>query len=193
MGVVGGLGLVGVDVHGGGAAHVDANHNVVEDQLTAFTAAGDLDDLAVLDAHFSGVLLGDVQVTLGDDDALGQIQLALGPDQLAGAGALHVAALADGSVDAQGTGVGGGDLHLVSLAGGAQDGHVGHLLLGADDGQTLVAGVLAGIGQGLADGQLIALAKQLFHGLLGQVDMTGRRFDHERHGDVPPCTRRAVS
>ena len=120
-------------------------------------------------------------MALRHDDALGQLHLAGRPNQLTGAGALHIAAFADGGVDAQGAGVGGGDLHLIRLAGGAENGHVGHFLLGADDGQALVAGVLAGIGQGLADGQLIALAEQLLHRLLGQMDVTGGSLDHETH------------
>ena len=138
--------LVGVDVHGGGTVGVHANHHVVEDQLTTLAAAGDLDDLAVLDAQLLRLVLQNVEVTLCHDDALGQLHLAGGPDELTGTGALHVAALADGGVDAQRAGVGSGDLHLIRLTGGPEDGDVRHLLLGADDGQTLVAGVLTGIG-----------------------------------------------
>ena len=122
-----------------------------------------------------------MQVPLGDDYTLAQLHLALGAHQLTCAGALHMAALADGSRDAQSGGVGGGDLHLVSLTHRPQNGHIGHFLLGPHDGQPLIAGILAGIGQGLADSQLIALAEQLLHRLLGQVDVAGRRFDHERH------------
>ena len=33
-----------------------------------------------------------------------------------------------------------------------------------------------------ADGELIALTEQLLQRLLGQVNVTGRRFDHKRHG-----------
>ena len=85
-------------------------------------------------------------------------------------------------IDAQRAGIGGGQLDLIHLTHGTQDGHVGHLLLGAHHGQTLVAGELAGIGQGLADGEFIALTEQLLQRLLGQVNVTGRRFDHKRHG-----------
>ena len=154
-----------------------------EDQLAALTAAGDADDLLIFDAHGRGVLLADVQVALGDDDALAQLDLALRPDQLTCAGALDVAALADGCVDAEVAGVGGGELDLIGLAHGAEDGDVGLLTLGADDGQALVAGELARVGQVLALGQLIALAEQLFHRLLRQVDVTGGCFNHKRHSD----------
>ena len=168
--VAGGLGFVGVDVHRGRAADVHADDDVVEDQLAALAAAGDADDLLILDAHGRGVLLADVQVALGDDDALAQLDLALRPDQLTCAGALDVAALADGRIDAEVAGIGGGELDLIGLAHGAENGDVGLLTLGADDGQALVAGELAGVGQVLALGQLIALTKQLFHRLLRQVD-----------------------
>ena len=168
-------------MHGGGAVLVDADDHIVEDQLAALAAAGHADDVLILDAQLGGVLLQDVQVALGHDDALAQLHLAGRPDQLTGAGALDIAALTDRRVDTQCAGVGGGDLHLIGLADGPEDGHVGHLLLGAHDGQALVAGVLAGIGQGLADGQLIALAEQLLHRLLCQMDVTGGSLDHETH------------
>ncbi len=124
-----------------------------------------------------------MQVALGDDDALAQLDLALRPDQLTCAGALDVAALADGRVDAEVAGIGGGELDLIGLAHGAEDGDVGLLTLGADDGQALVAGELAGVGQVLALGQLIALTKQLLHCLLRQVDVAGGCFNHKRHSD----------
>ena len=44
--------------------------------------------------------IGDVQMALRHDDALGQLHLAGRPNQLTGAGALHIAAFADGGVDA---------------------------------------------------------------------------------------------
>lgn len=87
-------------MHGGDSVLVDTNHHIVKNQLTALAAAGHLDDLAVLHAHLGGVGLGDVQVTLSDNDALGQLHLALGTYQLTCAGALHVAALTDGGIDA---------------------------------------------------------------------------------------------
>ena len=39
-GAIGSLGLVGVDVHSGSTAHIDADNYIVEDQLAAFAAAG---------------------------------------------------------------------------------------------------------------------------------------------------------
>jgi len=97
-----------------------------------------------------------------------------------------MAALPHGGVNAQGTGIGAGDLHLVGLAHGTQDGHIGHFLLGAHQRDALIAGKLAGVGQILALGKLITGTKQLLHSFLRQVNVTGRCFNHEFHFYFPP-------
>ena len=178
------LRLVGVDVHGGDAAVVHAHDHIVEDQAALRAAEGDLDDLTVLDAHLLGVDVGDVDVPLGDDDALRQINLARGPDQLARAGAGQMAALADGRVDAERARVAAGELHLIGRAARAEDGDVLDRALRSDDGQALMAGIDAGVGQVLARLQLVARAEQLLHGLLRQMDVARRCFNHEFHSKI---------
>lgn len=184
LGVAGSLRLVGVDVHGGDAAVVHAHDHIVEDQAALRAAEGDLDDLTVLDAHLLGVDVGDVDVPLGDDDALRQINLARGPDQLARAGAGQMAALADGRVDAERARVAAGELHLIGRAARAEDGDVLDRALRSDDGQSLMAGIDAGVGQVLARLQLVARAEQLLHGLLRQMDVARRCFNHEFHSKI---------
>ena len=97
-----------------------------------------------------------------------------------------MAALTDRSVNAQGTGVRAGDLHLIRLAHRTQDGHIGHFLLGTHQGNALVAGKLSGIGQILTLGKLITGTKQLLNSFLRQMNVTGRSFNHEFHFVIPP-------
>ena len=190
-----GVGLVGVDVHGGGKVAPDADDHVVKDQLAAFLAAGHFHDLLVGHAQLLSVFGGDVDVTLGHDDAFLQLHLAAGANQLAAGGTGGVAGLTHGSGNADGTGVGGGQLHLIRAAAGSEDGHVGQLTLGAHHGDALVGGVLAGLAQGLLDGQLIARAEQGLQGLLADMHMTGRGLNQKFHCDISslyPAPRRRL-
>ena len=114
-----------------------------------------------------------MEMALGNDNALRQLHFAGRPDELAGAGAGHVAALPHRSVNAQRTGVRAGDLHLVGLAHRPQNGHIGHFLLRPHQSDPLIAGELAGIGQILSLGELIAGAKQLFNSFLRQMNVAG--------------------
>ena len=105
-----------------------------------------------------------------------------GAHQLAGAAAGDVAALTDGSVHADGAGVGQAQLDLGCAAGGAQNGHVLQRTLGANDGAALHAGVLTGLAQLLAGSQLMTCAEESLHVLLAQMDVTGRSFNRDDHG-----------
>ena len=118
-----------------------------------------------------------MDVALGHDDALGDLDLALRADELAGAGAGDLAGLANRRGNADGAGVSQGQLHLGLRANRAEDGHAAQGLLRAHDVNALGAGVLAGLGQHLLHGQLIALAEEDVQSLAGNMHMTCRSLN----------------
>ena len=119
-------------------------------------------------------------MTLGHHDTLRQIDLPAGTHQLTCAGALDIAALAHGGLDAQAAGVGHRDLHLGGGTDGSQNAHF-HGALGPNDLDLLGAGELAGLGEILLGGQLVAGAVEDVQMLLRQVEMTGGNFNDDVH------------
>jgi len=101
-GAIGGVGLIGVDVHGEGELLADADDDVAEDGLPLRGADEDEDALVVADAELLGIRGGHVDVTLGDDDALLEVDLTAVFGILEGDGgaALDFAGLTDGGLDA---------------------------------------------------------------------------------------------
>ena len=172
-----GVGFVGVDVHCEREFGADSDDDVVKDELSAVGVDLDGDDLLILKAVFLGVLGGGVDVPLGGDDAALDLKLALGADQFAGAAALDIAALPDGCGNAYRAGVGERKLDLSCGADGAEDGDGGEAALGADDGYSLFAGELAGLGEILLFGQLIAFAEENIESLAADMDVAGGCFN----------------
>ena len=115
-----------------------------------------------------------MDVALGADYAVVKLDLACGADKLTSVGAFGVARLANEGVNPDGTGVGEGNLNLGLGTNGSENGNAFKLSLGADDGYSLFAGKLAGLGKVLFGGQLIALSEKGLEVFLGDVDVTGR-------------------
>jgi hypothetical protein len=117
-----------------------------------------------------------VNVTLCSDYALGELNLTGRSNQLACAGAGYVAALTNGSLYTQGAGIGQRNFHLGSRSCGTENDYVSDGLLGAYNGNSLLAGELAGLAQILLVGEGVALTEQDFDMLLGEVHVTGGGF-----------------
>src|SRR5699024_1371142 len=124
------VGLVGVDVHGGGILGADAANHITENQGTAVVVQLHGDNLLVLYAGLFGFFHVEVNVTLGDNHAVVQLHLTGRANQLAAGGTGQIAGLADGSGDAQLAGVGQSQLNLGLGADRSQNGHF-HGTLGA--------------------------------------------------------------
>ena len=169
--------LVCVDVHSCSELVGNADDDITECQCAAVAVCLNRDDLLVLNAHSSSVFGCDVQVAHSSDDALCQLDFALGANQLAGACACDVAALTDGSLNADSASIGQRDLDLGSLTLGAEDGDAGESALCAFNADLLFACKLAGLGQILLLCQLVAFAEQDVDVLSGQMDVTSRCFD----------------
>jgi hypothetical protein len=117
-----------------------------------------------------------VNVTLCGDHALGEFYLAGRAYQLARAGSGYVTALTNGSFHAQGAGIGEGYFYLRSRSCGTENDYVGDGLLGAHNGNSLLAGELAGLAQILLVGEGVTLTEQDLDMLLGEVYVTGGGF-----------------
>ena len=174
-------------MHGQGELIADPHHHVAEGQGPA-VGGGDAHahDVLIPQAHGRRVGGGHVDVPFGGDDALGQRDLAFGAHQLAGGGAGHVAGFPDGGADADGPGVGEGQLDLGGGADRAQNGHAREGFLGADNVHPLLAGELSGLRQILFMGQGVALAEQGFQVFLGDVHVAGGGFHQNEvlHGNL---------
>ena len=170
------IGLVGVDVHRQRIGIVHANDNIAKDQAAAIGLDLNGNDLLVDEAELGSVSSGHVDVALGNDNALGDFDLALRANDLAGAGALHLAGLTNRSHNADGAGVGQGQLNLGLRTDRTEDGHAGQGLLRAHDVDALSASILTRLGQHLLDGQLIAFAKENIKMLTGNMNVTGGSF-----------------
>ena len=122
-----------------------------------------------------------VDVSHCPDDALGQFDHALGADEHAAGRPLDVARDADRKVDAEGDAVGEGELDLGVAAAGAEDADFGqHPAAGADDGDGLFCGEVAGLVEVLLDFQLRAWAEEDFEVFLREVHVPGRDVDDQR-------------
>ena len=119
-----GVALIGIDVHGKRIGGGDADDDIAEDGIAA-NAFRDLnaDDLAIGDAKFFGIGRGHMDVTLGDDEAAGDINgvAIFRIAESAARGAGGVARFPDGDFGLGGTGFGHGDLDLVVLAAGSEN------------------------------------------------------------------------
>ena len=125
----------------------DSDDDVAEDGLSAGAGGLDRNDLLVFKTVFLGVGGGHVDVALGADYAVVKLDLACGADKLTSVGAFGVARLANEGVNPDGTGVGEGNLNLGLGTNGSENGNAFKLSLGADDGYSLFAGKLAGLGK----------------------------------------------
>ena len=85
---------------------------------------------------------------LGGNDPLADAHLALWAGEDAAGAVLHLAGGAYRGGDAQGTGIGQGQLHLGFLPFRAKDCHIVKPALGADDGQPLPGKILPRLGKG---------------------------------------------
>ena len=77
----GGVRLVGIEMDGGEILGRYADDHIVKDDLAAFGADSDLDDLLVLYAVLDSGLGSEMDVTLSDDHAVVDLDLALGSAQ----------------------------------------------------------------------------------------------------------------
>ena len=180
-----GIALIGVDVHSGSEGGLDTDNNVVEDGLAAVGVDLNLDDLLVLNAELGSGLGSQVDVALCDDHTVVDGDLTCGAAEGDAGGACNVAALTDGSSDAECASIGEGELDLGLGSGGAEDGHL-ESALGTNYFNLLFASELAGLAQILLVGQLVTLAEQSGKRFLGDVKVTGRGFNQNfLHDDNP--------
>ncbi len=177
----GGVGFVGIDMHRQGELGADADDHFAEDQFTALDGGDDLNgnNVLILHAELFGVGGGHMDVTLGGDNALGQLHFAAGAHQLAGAGTGHVAGFAHGRGHADGAGVGERQLNLVFRPHGPKDADALDGVLGADHVHLLFAGELSGLAQILDGLQGMARAEENLQRFLGYVYVTGGGFHDE--------------
>ena len=137
-----GVGLIGVDVHLQLVGSTHAAHHVFQ-QTGSLAGHPDGHDLSVVDAIGLRLLIREVEVAGGDDDALPDVQLALRADDLQSRRALDIGGHTDGAVlEAQLHRVGEGQLHLRIGTGGAEDTHLLDAPLRADEGELLPGGVV---------------------------------------------------
>ena len=175
----GGVGFVGVDVHGEREARVHAHQHVAEDQ---FAVAGDAHAHERLVAHAVAerVRGRHVDVAQRADDAAVQLHAAGRAFERAAGRVRDVAALADGRMHAELELLGHGDLDLGVLARRPEHAHALDAALRPDDGELLLAGKLAGLREVGVLRELVARAEQRLDVLLREVDVMRRDLDEKR-------------
>lgn len=173
----GSVSLVGVDVHCRSELRADAADDVAENRGAGIVRDLNGHDLLVFDAELLSVSGGQVDMSLRDDYALGDVYLALRTDYLTSGAALDVAALAYGSVNAERSRVGEGDLDLCRGTCRTEDDYVRDLLLGSDEGHALLARELTGLGEILLMGESVSLAEEDFDVLIGEMDVSRGSFN----------------
>ena len=173
----GSVSLVGVDVHCRSELRADTAHDVAERGGAVVVRDLYRHDLLVLNAELLSVGGGQVDMSLRDDYALGDVYLALRTDDLTSGAALDIAALAYGSVNAERSRVGEGDLDLSCRSCRAKDDDVRDLLLGSDEGHALFARELTGLGEVLLMGESVSLAEEDFDVLIGEMDVSRGSFN----------------
>ena len=116
-------------------------------------------------------------MSLRDDYALGDVYLALRTDDLTSGAALDIAALAYGSVNAERSRVGEGDLDLCRRTRRTENDDIRDLLLGSDESHALLARELTGLGEVLLMGESVSLAEEDFDVLIGEMDVSRGSFN----------------
>ncbi|MPM55325.1 hypothetical protein SDC9_102119 [bioreactor metagenome] len=175
-GNAGGVGFVGIDMHGLFILGRDTADALIEnDAAGAFDF--DRDNLLVLDAKFLGLFGLKVNVTLCDHDALGDVDLSGRPYELAAGGTGNIARLTHRGGDAKRTGIGEADFNLSLGTLRSQNGHL-ELAFGANDGDLLLAGKLPRLRKVLLICELMASTVQRIEICPGDMQMTRRDFHH---------------
>ena len=191
-GAVGGVALIGIDVHGKRELGGDADDGIAEDGGTAIGLDDDEDVLAILNVELLGVFGGHMDMALGDDRAFFEKEATavFGVDQGDGGAALDVAREADRGFDAEGASIGGADFDLIQIPKRSEDGNAGDDAglsgLGvdfADDVEARVGHILAGLGEHLADLKFGVLAFFATHEVvesgLVEMDVTSARLNED--------------
>ena len=160
--------FVGIQVHSQGKLVANAADNVAENQAAAVGLDLDPNNVFVLNAHLNSVFGGDMDVALCNDNALGQLDFAAGTNQFAGSGASYVAGLTDRSDNTQCTGIGQRNFDLVSRSFRTED-RTFQGAFGADNGDLLFAGELAGLREVFLVVQNGVCAEQGCEGLFGNM------------------------
>ena len=165
-------------MHSGSEAGAYSYYNVTEDSSTL---GGDLygNDLLISNAHLGCCLGSEVNMTLRSDNALGKLELltVLGVNKLAGTAALDVTRLANGSGNADRTGIGKRNLNLAGISCRAKDRRLKRAL-GADYEKLLGTGILTGLAKLLLISKLIALTKEMINCLAAEMNVSCRGFNN---------------
>src|SRR5262249_6371989 len=127
-----------------------------------------------------GVLGRHVDVPQRADDAALHLHAAGWTFKYAAGRVGDVAALANGRMQTELELLGHGDLYLRVFAGWPEHADAFDASFGADDGELLFAGVLAGLREVGVLGELVAFAEQGFDVFLCEVDMMRGNLDGER-------------
>ena len=173
----GSVSLVGVDMHCRSELRADAADDVAENCRAGIVRDLNGHDLLVLNAELLSVSGGQVDMSLRDDDSLGNLDLSLRTDYLTSGAALDVAALAYGSVNAESSRVGEGDLDLCRRTRRTENDDIRDLLLRADESHALFARELTGLGEILLMGESVSLAEEDFDVLIGEMDVSRGSFN----------------
>lgn len=173
----GSVSLVGVDMHCGSELRADAADDVAENRGAGIVRDLNGHDLLVLDAELLSVSGGQVDMSLRDDDSLGNLDLALRTDYLTSGAPLDIAALAYGSLDAESSRVCEGDLDLCRRTRRTENDDIRDLLLRADESHALLARELTGLGEVLLMGESVSLAEEDFDVLIGEMDVSRGSFN----------------
>ena len=149
----------------------DAADNIAEDKASSVGVDLDPNNVLILDAHLFGIFRSHVDVAFRNDDALFQLNFAAGANQFAGCGSSQIAGFTDGRNDAQRARVGKGNLDLIRFSFRTQDGTF-QRAFGADNGDFLFAGELAGLRKIFLIMQNCVCAEQDSERLFGNVNVS---------------------
>ena len=167
------VGLVSVDVHGSGELLADSYDDITEGKGTTVAVNLDGNDLLVGNAELCSLFGGEVDVSLCDDNALGDLNLAAGTDELAAGSASDITGLTDRRNKTYLACIGEGKFDLCSTSLRTEDGDTGKLTLGADDGNSLFTCELTGLGKILLLGQSMVCTEKDGKLLFCNVNVTG--------------------
>ena len=171
-------------MHSSSKLVADTNHHIAEDDLPLGGLYLNPDNVLVLYIPLSSLSGSEVNVTLGNDDALRKLYLATGTNQLAASRTSNITTFTNRSIQTNGTGISCTQLYLVCAAAGAKNRNVCHFLFGANNSYTLVGSKLARLAQHLLNGQFISCTKQGFQSLFCYMHMTCGSFYQNFHNSL---------
>ena len=152
--------FIGIDVSSGSEFRADSDNDVAENGASVGVYL-EGNDVLVLDTCSLSVFGSHVDMTLCNDNTVFEVELTAGTYELASGSSRNVAALSDGSGNAERSCICEGNLYLRSLSRRAENTYVRNGLFRAYDGNSLLAGKLAGLAQILFFVRVAPLPKRI--------------------------------